>query len=485
MTTPSSSPSDYSFGQHFSDLTQNTVYSIESQETEENECSLDLDQLAVLKPPHRLFSTPKDGRILYTINSKTWCYELSHSADLYKSGLPEELKKLDYQWESVYGATGVVYGIAKVFIAMCRDFRIDVSRFVINCARQTNFSQLQNPSGSILAYVEKAEKEFEKGSVIDFIFAIEDLYSCLYARLDIEIGLIHFGSSFVTNGQKRRSKGQPQLPEPDHIYSILAMCKAALEDESICSAFDDRMNSYHQCYYVAEMTRRYRVQGNLPFDHTGFRAHIYETIEGPRSHAFRHWCQIYPVLGRLDVDILALLSEKYICMYPRTNLKYGHTASSAAGPYDCTEKVASWAENMKCAHRMCALARIEGKAVGQLRREENSFNILRYASEEKCICLDVCSCSRLCTRSGNTRCPCSARWIRGFHLYQPDYEATFREKSTVMGELTYESLVALKRDLPEQLIYRELLAGISIIREEMIKQHIVIPQAEYDIFGYA
>lgn len=54
-----------------------------------------------------------------------------------------------------------------------------------------------------------------------------------------------------------------------------------------------------------------------------------------------------------------------------------------------------------------------------------------------------------------------------------------------MGELTYESLVALKRDLPEQLIHRELLAGISIIREEMIKQHIVIPQAEYDIFGYA
>lgn len=133
-TTPSSSPSDYSFGQHFSDMTQNTIYFVESPDIEENACSLDIDQLAVLKPPHRLFSTPQDGRTLYTINSKEWCYELSHSADLYKSALSVDAKKLDYQWESVYGATGVVYGIAKIFIAMCRNFRIDVSLFAINCA---------------------------------------------------------------------------------------------------------------------------------------------------------------------------------------------------------------------------------------------------------------------------------------------------------------------------------------------------------------
>ncbi|GAM37867.1 hypothetical protein TCE0_033r08151 [Talaromyces pinophilus] len=468
-TTPSSSPSDYSFGQHFSDMTQNTVYSVESPDIEENACSLDIDQLAVLKPPHRLFSTPKDGRALYTINSKEWCYKHSHSADLYKRGLSGDVKKLDYQWESVYGASGVVYGIAKIFIAMCRNFRID----------------LHTTSGSILAYVEKGEQELENGSVIDFIFAIEDLYSCLYARLDIEIGLIHFCSSFAGNGQKRRSKTQPQLPEPEHIYSILAMCKSALEDPSVCSAFDDRMVSYHQNYYVAEMTRRYRMHGTLPLDHTGFRAHVYETINDPRSHTFRHWCQIYPVLGHLHIDILTFLSEKYIPMYPRTSHKYGYTTFSAPGPYDSAENVAAWAENMKCAHRMCALARIEGKAIGQLRREENGFNIVRYASEQKCICLDVCSCSRLCTRSGNTRCPCSGRWMRGFHLYQPDYEATFREKGTVMGELTYESLATLKRDLPEYLVQRELLAGINIIREEMIKQRIATQRPEYDIFGYA
>jgi hypothetical protein len=134
-STPSSSPSDYSFGQRFSDMTQNTTFSLESQYFEKNACSLDVNQLDVLKPPHRLFSTPKDGRVLYTINSKEWCYELSHSADLYKSGLSVSAKKLDYQWEGVYGAAGVVYGIAKVFIAMCRNFRIDVSLFVISCAR--------------------------------------------------------------------------------------------------------------------------------------------------------------------------------------------------------------------------------------------------------------------------------------------------------------------------------------------------------------
>ncbi|KAE8551132.1 hypothetical protein TMatcc_009230 [Talaromyces marneffei ATCC 18224] len=468
-TTPSSSPSDYSFGQHFSNMTQNTSYSLESHDAEENACSLDVDQLAVLKPPHRLFSTPKDGRVLYTINSKEWCYELSNSADLYKSHLSVNAKKLDYQWENVYGATGVVYGIAKILIAMCRNFRID----------------LHSPTGSILAYVEKAEQELENGSVIDFIFAMEDLYPCLYARLDIEIGLVHFCSSFVGNGQKRRSKTQPQFPEPEQIYTILAMCKSALEDTSVCSAFDDRMIGYHQNYYIAEMTRRYQMDGILPLDHTGFRAHVYEMIENPSSHSFRHWCQIYPVLGHLNIEILAFLSEKYIPMYPRTSSKYEFTTFNALGPYDFAENVAAWEENMKCAHRMCALARIEGKAIGQLRREENNFNIVRYASEQKCICLDICSCSRLCTGSANTHCPCSGRWMRGLHLYQPNYEATFREKSTTMGELTYESLVALKRDLPEYLFRCELHAGINIIREEMIKQRIVTPRPEYDIFGYA
>ena len=128
-TTPSSSPSDYSFGHHFSDMTEDTTYSLESQDFEENACSLDLDQLAVLKPPHRLFSKPKDGRVLYTINSKEWCYERTHSDDIYRSGLSFDAKKGDYQWESVYEATGVVYGIAKIFIAMCQNFRIDVSSF--------------------------------------------------------------------------------------------------------------------------------------------------------------------------------------------------------------------------------------------------------------------------------------------------------------------------------------------------------------------
>lgn len=466
-------------------MTQNTIYSIESQETEENACSLDIDQLAVLKPPHRLFTTPQDGRTLYTVNSREWCYELSHSADLYKSGLSGDAKKSDYQWESVYGATGVVYGIAKIFIAMCRSFRLDVSAFITNLHVQANYLQLHTPSGSILAYVEKAEQELENGSVIDFILAIEDLYSCLYARLVVEIGLVHFCSSFVGNGQRRRSKTQPQLPDSEHIYSILTMCKSALEDESICSAFDNRMINYHQKYYVVEMTRKYRMHGTLPLDHTGFRAHVYEAILDPRSHSFRHWCQIYPVLGHLPIDILAFLAEKYIPMYPRTSYKYENVTFKSPGPYESVENVAAWAENMKCAHRMCALARIEGKAIGQLRREENSFNIARYAREQKCICLDVCSCSRLCTRSGNTRCPCSGRWMRGYHLYKPDCEATFREKSTAMGELTYESLVALKHDLPHHLACRELAAGINIIREEMIKQRIVPSQPKYDIFGYA
>ncbi|EED17061.1 conserved hypothetical protein [Talaromyces stipitatus ATCC 10500] len=466
-TTPSSSPSRYSFGQHWSDTTQDTCYSLESDCSEGNPWSLDLDQLAVLKPPHRLFSTPEDARVPYTINSKEWYQEYFELADRRQSGMLKEPKKHDYQCDSVYGAAGVVYGVAKVFIAMCREFRID----------------LYSPVGSISTYVEKAQLELENGEVIDFIFAIEELYHCLYARLETEIALLHFCSSFVNSGVKRWSKSLSQLPEPEHVYAILTTCKSVLEDKSVCSELDDRMIRYHQGHYVEDMKRRYQEEGKLPLDYTGYRAHIYQTIGNSGSQAFRHWCQIYPVLQYLPIDVLSFLSEKYIPMYPRTDHNYEYHTFNTPGQYDPAQDVAAWAENMKCAHRMCSLARIEGKAVGQLRREQEDFNIFRYAAEEKCICLDICSCSWLCTRSGNTRCPCSSRWIRGIHLYEPYYEAGFREKTTVIGELTYESLVALKRQLPDYLVRRELLAGINITREEMIKQRTVTQQARHGIFG--
>lgn len=135
-TTPSSSSSNYSFGLTLSNLTQITSYSGDHRDFEDyKSCSLDVDQLAVLNPPHRLFSTPKDGRTPYAINSKEWyhgSHEPANSANPYSIDLFASAEMPDDEWESVYGATGVVYGVAKVFIAVSRRFRIDVS-FVEVC----------------------------------------------------------------------------------------------------------------------------------------------------------------------------------------------------------------------------------------------------------------------------------------------------------------------------------------------------------------
>lgn len=321
--------------------------------------------------------------------------------------------------------------------------------------------------------VERVERGLESGLVIDYIFAIEDLCFSLYARLEIEIALLHFCTSFVTNGHKRKSRTTPTLPEPDHVYTILTVCKKILKEEDVCSAFDDQLVKYHQRLYVEEINKKYKIHGILPLDYNGYRAHVYETIEDPSSHAYRHWCQLYPEIQHLSIDILAFLSEKYVPTYPRTARKQSEPLTRVHDLKLLTEEDTSSLEvGMVAAHRLCTLAKIEGKAVGELRRKEGIPNILRYASEQKCTCLDICACSKLCTRSGNVLCPCSSRWTRGITMLQPENGGDFRERSTLLGELTYESLAALRRELPDNVVRRELLGGVNIIREEMIKQRL-------------
>lgn len=282
----------------------------------------------------------------------------------------------------------------------------------------------------------------------------------------------------MSSGRKPKPKANASFikPDPNHVYTILNVCRKVLEEEDVCSAFDDRLVSYHKRHYVEEMTRRYKVDGTLPLDLTGYRAHVSKTVEDTASSAYRHWCQIYPELQHLTVDLLAFLSEKYLPIYPCTVRKqYEGIFKTPTANY---EAAATWEEKMICAHRLCSLAKIQGKAVGELRREEEDFSVVRYAREQKCICLDICACSRLCTRSGSTLCPCSGRWVRGIIIHQSDSRASLCDKSTIMGELTYESLATLKREVSDDVVKRELLGGINIIREEMIKRRITIQRTD-------
>lgn len=337
------------------------------------------------------------------------------------------------------------------------------------------------PAANILSYIEKAEMLLQSGSVIDFVFAVEDLYFSLFARLEIEIAFLHFCISFGMKGSRIRRRTDPALPEPSHVYSILTACKEILNDKNVCSGFDARLVDYHQRRFVEEMTRKYQVDGTLPPDATGYRAHVEETIQNPGSYTYQQWRQDFPELRSLPIDILAFLSEKYLPIYPRTISKHSQMKFNLPFVSPEAENPAMWEKDMIRAHRLCALAQLEGKAVGELRREEEPFNVLRYASEQKCVCLEICTCSKLCSKSGSTLCPCSSRWVRGIMIHRPEYEISYPDKNTIMGELAYESLACLKRDEPEEVKRRELYGGINVIRKEMMKQRSGYQTEEVDI----
>ncbi|KAH8700694.1 hypothetical protein BGW36DRAFT_293123 [Talaromyces proteolyticus] len=427
--------------------------------------SLPHQQLAILRAPSILFSPRKPSGAAFTINSKDWYDENYDPGSKNKDSMSRTPRRSEDIWETVYGTAGAVYGVAKVFVALCRSFRID----------------LHMPTAGMLNFIDKAEVLLRNGSVIDFVFTIEDLYSSLYARLEVEIALLHFCAMFGINDGKAWRRTDPTLPEPGHLYTIMTACQQVLTDKSVCSTFDDHLVKYHQRRFVEEMTRKYQVDGTLPPDSTGYRAHADEIIQDAGSLAFRHWCKIFPEMRFLPIGILAFLSEKYVSIYPRPLSQNSQMKINISFGNIEPENKSAWDKDMIRAHRLCTLAQIEGKSVGELRREEEPSNVLRYASERKCVCLEICTCSRLCTKFASTLCPCSFRWVRGIMIHRPEYDIGYYDKSTIMGELTYESLAALQRDKPEDVVRRELYGGINVIREEMIKHHMAFQTGEIDI----
>lgn len=59
------------------------------------------------------------------------------------------------------------------------------------------------------------------------------------------------------------------------------------------------------------------------------------------------------------------------------------------------------------AHIECASARLEGVTVGEYRYYQGHMSVEEYIAANMCVCWGACICSKLCTRFGDVRCPCS------------------------------------------------------------------------------
>lgn len=283
------------------------------------------------------------------------------------------------------------------------------------------------------------------------------------------MGHVVLASSFTMNNGEMWSQTSPTLPEPNHVFIILFLCKQMLDDPSVCPGRNQELLDFHQNAYVTDMTEKYEDVHKLP-DLVGYRRHIREMAEDRFSETFGKYTSLYPMARDFPISVLAYLSEKYISLGPRIM-----PTGVVIGPHPLpfvdlqTRNPDLWESNVIKAHRAASVALLEGKVVGEVRREDEHCDLMDYVKEKKCVCIRICRCAWECTKEPDILCPCATRWMRSLVIYDPDCPLDFFERGDILGELTYQLVAALCRDTPDNTIMVEIKGGIHLIREEMVK----------------
>lgn len=132
-----------------------------------------------------------------------------------------------------------------------------------------------------------------------------------------------------------------------------------------------------------------------------------------------------------------------------------------------TVGAAVWERGIIKAHRAQALAKLEGKTIGQIRREEDNFNVLHYVQEQKCVCIGSCTCAENCTNSPERKCPCAPRWMRGLMSQSLAQRLNYQAYSKLVGAIVEEALEAMKRNAKEE---HEHMGELRFVDMSMLRQ---------------
>ncbi|KAN0080923.1 Protein phosphatase 2C (PP2C)-like domain containing protein, partial [Elaphomyces granulatus] len=330
--------------------------------------------------------------------------------------------------------------------------------------------QLDRSSTGLKVHLKRAEETVLSNSVPTLIKTVEDLYYVLYARLVIEMSNVQLCSSFdldirCTNGMDRFF-----LPEPKHLYAIFCSCKDVLDSPQVCKELDKEIIRQHQERFIRKAIRKStgtNASSNAS-DSTGYRRYIMQLTSDPNSPFCQKWRGLNPVFQMAPGEILAVLSEKYLSVTPRER-----RISNALKhfPFLDWESVDSgiWERKAIEAHRQATLAMLEGKSVGDKRREDYNRPLIEYVRERKCVCYGFCACAKRCTQNAERLCPCAERTMSIFLSLDPE-ELPFGSRCTILAEIIFDGFSKVPREDANTEIAEEVQFALDIFERE-IKDH--------------
>lgn len=349
-------------------------------------------------------------------------------------------------------------------------------------------------------HIKRAQEAILSSSLPQLKEVVENLYYAVYSRLVVEMANVDLCASFTVSIRCMTAKDVFALPEPGQMYKIFLACKEILDSPSIHSHLNTA--TIHACQkgFFHRLATKFSItpgfssgnsssndnnddENNDDDDDTmSYRRHIISEISSGIPPFCNKWLRLSAVYHMPSVQVLALLSEKYLSIMPKAPITGEIPVSDLPFVNPDTIRPDVWERQIIQDHRQATLAKLEGKSIGDIRREDSdssssassSARLMGFAKERKCVCASTCTCASDCTLDVERPCPCAPRMMRvllaGRRRGPGAAALAFGARCSGLAKAIFDGLAVMCREVSEAEVVKELGRSLVLLEEEVHKE---------------
>lgn len=336
--------------------------------------------------------------------------------------------------------------------------------------------QIDDLEPGLFHWVQRAEAEIRTDSLVSVIEIVENLFYSLYSTIELELACIELCAMFKMGPRPPTTHEQFFLPDPGHLYRIFLAFKDVLDSPLICensrSAVVRDMVLQYQESHIRSLMVKGGVRGFTKDDVLGYRRYVLNIVSQRTSTYYQKWSQLIHFFDAIPSEVMAVMSEKYFTRVPKevpeediTTAELGFIDPKVANPV-----TGDW--DIVLDHRMASLGRLEGKSVGEMRRDNPKTRLQSILKYHKCICASSCSCAEQCTKFVEAWCPCAERQLRLLMARRRKGTGRFKFATRVnnIARFCFQGLADLRPDVSDHLLVAELGIVFDMFDVEIMKE---------------
>ncbi|KAJ5155305.1 hypothetical protein N7492_008108 [Penicillium capsulatum] len=336
---------------------------------------------------------------------------------------------------------------------------------------------LDHSQTGLLFWIKRAEAEIRTDSLSNLIEIVENLFYVLYSRLVLEMANMELAALFKMATRPSTTHLKFVLPDPNHLYRIFLAFKDVLDAPSMCEAPRSDLISYYQERYIHRVTTHEATREISLDDVLGFRRYAVNVVSERPSSYYDKWEHLIPCFDSIPANIMAILAEKYLTVVPNVVPDDDVPLSDLPFYHLKMTDPEAWERDIIMDHRIATLAKLQGRSIGDERRDDRRVRLLPLSKQQKCICASICTCARDCTYDVERFCPCAERQLRIMlaRRRKDTGGSGFMTRANTLGRAFFHGLSSLKPEVESQCINNQIHIALDLFELEIQKERANLP----------